>query len=192
MNFKRNIWDKTDVSTFEHTIFFKYSAAYNVVWYAFTVAVLYSVPHIARVSYLCKCMDLGCSVWENVQTLVCKGLCDTHSTGGLISSGLVSKKRRTSSLCEIWGGSRTSAWQTDRQTRHETRRSDPKQQNSHPETQPTNEYPLYWMLFHLKYPQGSMINMDGQGGKRKNLFNSARENYFLHKLQNEFNGSGTP
>lgn len=115
MNFKRNIWDKTDVSTFEHTIFFKYSAAYNVVWYAFTVAVLYSVPHIARVSYLCKCMDLGCSVWENVQTLVCKGLCDTHSTGGLISSGLVSKKRRTSSLCEIWGGSRTSAWQTDRQ-----------------------------------------------------------------------------
>lgn len=35
---------------------------------------------------------------------------DTHSTGGLMSSALVSKKRSTSSLWEIWGGSRTSAW----------------------------------------------------------------------------------
>lgn len=60
------------------------------------------------------CLYLGFSMWENMQTLVCEGLCDTHSTGGLISSGLVSKKRRTSSLCEIWGGSRTRAWQTNR------------------------------------------------------------------------------
>lgn len=39
---------------------------------------------------------------------------DTHSTGGCMSSGLVSKKRSTSSLWEIWGGSRTSAWYTKR------------------------------------------------------------------------------
>lgn len=39
-------------------------------------------------------------------------LSDTYSTGGLISSGRVSKKCKTSSLCEIWGGRRTNAWWT--------------------------------------------------------------------------------
>lgn len=34
---------------------------------------------------------------------------DTHSTGGLMSSAFVSKKHSTSSLWEIWGGSRTRA-----------------------------------------------------------------------------------
>lgn len=65
--------------------------------------------HYAALYFIHICLHLGFFMCENVQTLVYEGLCDTHSMGGLISSGLVSKKRRTSSLCEIWGGSRTSA-----------------------------------------------------------------------------------